>query len=40
MLDGNYEVVLGLLEDLMRCVDGLPKRKRGPTYFDDGPYIR
>lgn len=32
-------VVLGLLEDIHRAYDGLPPRKRGVNYFDDGPYF-
>ena len=32
-------VILGLLEDIHRIFDGLPPRKRGKTYFDDGPYL-
>ena len=31
-------IILGLLEDIHRAFDGLPARKRGNTYFDDGPY--
>ena len=30
---------MGLLEDLHRCFDGLPPRKRGQNYFADGPYL-
>jgi hypothetical protein len=36
---GNVAVLLGLLEDLHRYADGLPPRKRGPGYHNDGPYI-
>lgn len=32
-------IVIGLLEDLHRCFDGLPPRKRGNNYFYDGPYV-
>jgi hypothetical protein len=32
-------IVIGLLEDIHRCVDGLPPRKRGLNYFSDGPYV-
>lgn len=32
-------MILGLLEDLHRCFDGLPPRKRGINYFSDGPYL-
>ena len=32
-------VVLGLLEDIHRVFDGLPPRKRGEGYFEDGPYL-
>lgn len=32
-------VVIGLLEDLHRCFDGMPLRKRGLNYFADGPYL-
>jgi hypothetical protein len=37
--EGRLTVVIGLLEDLHRCYDGLPPRKRGLNYFCDGPYI-
>lgn len=37
---GNYCVLLGLLEDIMRWTDGLPQRKNGPDYHRDGPYLR
>jgi len=39
IFEGKFEIVLGLLEDLMRCADGLPRRKRGLDYFQDGPYL-
>jgi hypothetical protein len=32
-------VILGLFEDIHRCLDGLKTRKRGLHYFDDGPYL-
>jgi hypothetical protein len=31
--------MMGLLEDLHRCFDGINPRKRGPNYFNDGPYL-
>jgi hypothetical protein len=37
--EGRLFVVIGLLEDLHRCFDGLPPRKRGLNYFSDGPYL-
>ena len=37
---GNLGVIMGLLEDLCRCVDGLPARKPGLPYHSDGPYCR
>lgn len=37
---GNYCVLLGLMEDLMRWADGLPTRKNGSDYHKDGPYLR
>jgi len=37
--EGQLTVVMGLLEDLHRCFDGLPPRKRGSNYFYDGPYF-
>jgi len=37
--EGQRSVVLGLLEDIHRAYNGLPPRKRGQGYFDDGPYI-
>lgn len=39
MFEGRIPVYLGLLEDLHRCFDGLPQRKRGLNYFADGPYL-
>ena len=39
LLEGHIRVFLGLLEDLHRCFDGLPPRKRGLNYFQDGPYL-
>ena len=35
---GNLGVIMGLLEDIYRCQDGLPARKPGPSYHSDGPY--
>lgn len=35
---GNLGVIMGLLEDIYRCQDGLPVRRPGPTYHSDGPY--
>ncbi len=32
-------IVIGLFEDIHRCVDGLPPRKRGLNYFSNGPYV-
>ncbi len=32
-------MIIGLLEDLHRCYDGLIPRKRGVNYFADGPYL-
>ncbi|CDW89619.1 UNKNOWN [Stylonychia lemnae] len=37
--EGQINIVIGLLEDLHRCFDGLQPRKRGPNYFHDGPYL-
>ena len=37
--EGRLSVVIGLFEDLHRCYDGLPSRKRGLNYFSDGPYL-
>ena len=37
--EGRLNVVIGLLEDLHRCYDGLGPRKRGLNYFSDGPYL-
>ncbi len=37
--EGRLSVVIGLFEDLHRCYDGLPTRKRGLNYFSDGPYL-
>lgn len=37
--EGQLNIVIGLLEDLHRCFDGLAPRKRGPNYFRDGPYV-
>eukprot|EP00347_Sterkiella_histriomuscorum_P018003 403347156 len=37
--EGQMNIMIGLLEDLHRCFDGLAPRKRGPNYFSDGPYI-
>ena len=37
--EGHLSVMIGLLEDLHRCFDGLPARKRGLNYFSDGPYL-
>ncbi len=32
-------MIIGLLEDIHRCYDGLIPRKRGVNYFADGPYL-
>ena len=40
IIKGNYSVLLGLLEDILRWVDGLPVRKNGLEYHKDGPYLR
>lgn len=37
--EGQLNIVIGLLEDLHRCFDGMAPRKRGPNYFSDGPYV-
>ncbi len=37
--EGRMQVIVGLLEDLHRCCDGRPPRKRGLNYFQDGPYL-
>ena len=37
---GNCNVLLGLLEDILRWVDGLPPRKSGNDGYKDGPYLR
>lgn len=39
IFEGKISVFIGLLEDLHRCFDGLPPRKRGLNYFKDGPYL-
>lgn len=39
LFEGRVAVFVGLLEDLHRCFDGLPPRKRGLNYFADGPYL-
>jgi hypothetical protein len=39
IFEGRMNVIIGLLEDLHRCFDGLPPRKRGLNYFSDGPYL-
>lgn len=39
IFEGKLNIFLGLLEDLHRCFDGLPPRKRGLNYFNDGPYL-
>ncbi|CAG9330151.1 unnamed protein product [Blepharisma stoltei] len=39
ILKGNCSVILGLLEDIYRCYDGLPTRKAGSEYHADGPYL-
>lgn len=36
---GDKGAILGLLEDLHRFFNGLPRRKKGDEYFSDGPYI-
>lgn len=38
LMKGNLGVIMGLLEDICRCGDGLPARKPGPKYHFDGPY--
>ena len=35
---GNLGVIMGLLEDIYRCQDGLQARKPGANYHSDGPY--
>ena len=35
---GNLGVIMGLLEDIYRCQDGLSARRPGPSYHSDGPY--
>ena len=39
ILKGSYGVILGLLEDIHRCADGLQMRKSGNDYHKDGPYL-
>lgn len=36
---GNSGVILGILEDIHRCADGLPARKGTDEYHRDGPYL-
>ena len=36
---GSCGVILGILEDIRRCADGLPPRKSGESYHKDGPYL-
>lgn len=36
---GNFNILLGLLEDILRWTDGVPARKSGDPY-KDGPYLR
>lgn len=36
---GNEMYILALLEDLHRFSKGLPMRKSGPAYHDDGPFF-
>jgi len=38
LMKGNLGVIMGLLEDICRCGDGLPARKPGHKYHFDGPY--
>ena len=39
ILKGSCGVILGVLEDIYRCADGLPSRKSGESYHKDGPYL-
>jgi hypothetical protein len=39
IFEGKIFVAMGILEDLHRCFDGVIPRKRGPNYFNDGPYL-
>ena len=39
IVNGDPASIIGLLEDLHRYADGMPARKRGPGYHNDGPYI-
>ena len=39
ILKGCCGVILGMLEDIHRCADGLPPRKSGEDYHRDGPYL-
>lgn len=39
IVKGNPGVILGLLEDIYRCYDGLQTRKPGAEYHKDGPYL-
>lgn len=36
---GCSGVILGLFEDMHRCINGLPARKSGDEYYSDGPYL-
>lgn len=39
IFEGRIAVIIGLLEDLHRCFDGMAPRRRGLNYFSDGPYL-
>ena len=39
IVKGNVQCMLGLLEDLRRKYDGMPKRE-GRNYFIEGPYLQ
>jgi hypothetical protein len=39
IMNGEFQPLMGLCEDLRRCYDGLPQRRRGLDYFADGPYL-
>lgn len=39
IFEGKVSAMMGLLEDIHRCFDGINPRKRGPNYFSDGPYM-
>ena len=38
ILEGERQIILGLLEDIHRFMDKLPPRPFGANYFNDGPY--